>query len=73
MELQKSALNPGSRVVLIDDVLAIGGTMSSAAILCKEASLNVLGAGVLLEVKACNGGEKLDKMDLRWFSILKVD
>lgn len=73
LELQKSALKPGTRVVIIDDVLAIGGTMSSAAKLCKQASLDVIGAGVLLEVAACNGGVKLDEMGLKWFSILKCD
>ncbi|CDI96956.2 adenine phosphoribosyltransferase [Echinococcus multilocularis] len=72
-ELQKSALNTGSRVVLIDDVLAIGGTMSAAAKLCKEASLNVLGAGMLLEVANCEGGQRLDELGLKWFSILKMD
>ncbi|VDD82421.1 unnamed protein product [Mesocestoides corti] len=36
-----------------------------------SASLNVLGAGVLVEICECKGGEKLDKAGLRWFSILK--
>ncbi|KAL5105547.1 Adenine phosphoribosyltransferase [Taenia crassiceps] len=72
-EIQKSVLTAGSRVVLIDDVLAIGGTMSAAVKLCKAASLNVLGAGMLLEVANCNGGERLNELGLKWFSILKLD
>ncbi|VDM17601.1 unnamed protein product [Hydatigera taeniaeformis] len=71
-ELQKSALKAGSNVVLIDDVLAIGGTMSAASKLCKEASLNVLGAGMLLEVADCNGGERLNELGLKWFSLLQL-
>ncbi|KAL5963542.1 Adenine phosphoribosyltransferase, partial [Taenia solium] len=73
LEIQKSALKAGSHVVLIDDVLAIGGTMSAAVKLCKAASLNVLGAGVLLEVADCNGGERLNGLGLNWFTILKLD
>ncbi|VDK36557.1 unnamed protein product [Taenia asiatica] len=64
LEIQKSALKAGSHVVLIDDVLAIGGTMSAAVKLCKAASLNILGAGMLLEVADCNGGERLDELVL---------
>ncbi|VDL61143.1 unnamed protein product, partial [Hymenolepis diminuta] len=73
LELQISALKPGSKVVIIDDVLAIGGTMSAAAKLCREASLEVLGAGVLLQIVPCKGGQRLDEMGLKWFSILHFD
>ncbi|VDN98761.1 unnamed protein product [Rodentolepis nana] len=73
LELQKSALKPGSKVVIIDDVLAIGGTMSAAAKLCQEASMEILGAGVLLQIVPCNGGRRLDEMNLKWFSILHFD
>lgn len=71
--MQKSALAPGSKVVIIDDVLAIGGTMSAAYKLCREASFEVLGAGVLLQVVPCNGGKKLDELGLKWFTILHFD
>ncbi|KAM3174392.1 hypothetical protein ACTXT7_010632 [Hymenolepis weldensis] len=58
LELQISALKPESKVVIIDDVLAIGGTMSAAVKLCREASLEVLGAGVLLQIVPCKGGQR---------------
>lgn len=73
LELQKTALEQGSRVVLIDDVLAIGGTMTAAAKLCQEASLEILGVGVLLQVVPCKGGQRLDEMGLKWFAILHFD
>ncbi len=51
--------------------MAIGGTLGAAYELCKGASLNVLGSGVLVEISECKGGEKLDAAGLPWFSILK--
>lgn len=47
--------------------------MGAAVKLCEAASLNVLGAGMLLEVADCNGGERLNELGLKWFTILKLE
>ena len=53
------ALKPGARVLLIDDLLATGGTSAAAAALVKKFGANILEAAFLIELKFLNGREKL--------------
>ena len=59
------ALKPGSRVLLIDDLLATGGTASAAAALVKKLGAHILEAGFLIELKFLNGREKLQGVPIR--------
>ena len=53
------ALKPGARVLLIDDLLATGGTAAAAIALMKKLNAQILGVGFLIELKFLNGREKL--------------
>ena len=53
------ALHPGSRVLLVDDLLATGGTAAAAAALVQRLGGKILEIGFLIELKFLNGREKL--------------
>lgn len=53
------AFKPGSRVLLVDDLLATGGTAAAAAELVKKAGGVVVGARFLIELSFLKGREKL--------------
>jgi adenine phosphoribosyltransferase len=53
------ALKPGARVLLIDDLLATGGTAAAAAQLVKKLGANILEVGFLIELSFLKGREKL--------------
>lgn len=53
------ALKPGSRVLLIDDLLATGGTAAAAAQLVKRLEGQILEIGFLIELSFLKGREKL--------------
>jgi len=53
------ALKSGARVLLIDDLLATGGTASAAAILVNQLGGKILEAAFLIELTFLNGREKL--------------
>src|SRR3954454_10016335 len=53
------ALKPGSRVLLIDDLLATGGTAAAAAALVRKLGATILEISFLIELKFLNGREKL--------------
>jgi adenine phosphoribosyltransferase len=59
LELHVGAITPGSRVLVIDDVLATGGTMRAAADLIEQAGAHVAGNLVLIEIQALGGVEAL--------------
>jgi adenine phosphoribosyltransferase len=59
------ALKPGARVLLIDDLLATGGTASAALALMIKLGANVLEASFLIELKFLNGREKLKGCPVR--------
>lgn len=59
LELRADALQPGSEVVVIDDVLATGGTLQAAARLVERSGARLAGAGVLIELVALQGRERL--------------
>lgn len=60
MELHLDAIEPGERVVLIDDLLATGGTSASAATLIKKVGGILLAAQFLIELEFLNGRQKLE-------------
>ena len=55
VELQLSAVGGGDRVVLVDDLLATGGTLAAAAALVRGSPAQLLGAVVLIELGALRG------------------
>jgi adenine phosphoribosyltransferase len=59
LEMHVDALEPGARVIVIDDVLATGGTMLAAADLVKQAGGVVAGNLVLVEIAALGGQDRL--------------
>jgi adenine phosphoribosyltransferase len=63
--LHMDALKPGARVLLIDDLLATGGTAAAALALMKKLGAQVLEAGFLIELKFLNGREKLKGCPVR--------
>jgi adenine phosphoribosyltransferase len=59
------ALKPGARVLIIDDLLATGGTAAAAAALVRKLDAKILEISFLIELKFLNGREKLKGYPVR--------
>ena len=60
IEIQDDAVKPGDRVVVLDDLLATGGTMGASLDLLDSAGADVVGTACIIELNFLNGREKLN-------------
>jgi adenine phosphoribosyltransferase len=63
-EVSPQALAPGTRVLILDDVLATGGTIAASISLIERAGWVVAGVAVVLELEALQGRAKLAGRDV---------
>ena len=64
IEMHKDAVKPGQKVVIVDDLIATGGTIEAACSLVEELGGEVAKIIFLMELKGLNGREKLAKYDV---------
>ena len=60
LEIHLDAIEPGQRVILVDDLLATGGTMAAGIALLREVGAVVPAAAALIELTFLKGRARLD-------------
>jgi adenine phosphoribosyltransferase len=71
LEIHRDAIDGGNRVLIVDDLLATGGTAAAAIRLVEQIGGKVAGVGFVVELTFLNGRKKLAGQDV--FSLLKYD
>lgn len=69
LEIHQDAITPGQRVVLADDLLATGGTISAAAELVRQLGGEIVELAFLIELSALNGRDRLKGLPV--FSLIQ--
>jgi adenine phosphoribosyltransferase len=69
LEMHRDAISPGQEVLIIDDLLATGGTAAAVAALVESLGGRVAGIGFLIELEFLKGRDKLSRYELH--SVLK--
>jgi adenine phosphoribosyltransferase len=64
MEMHADAVSKGERVILVDDLIATGGTAEGAVKLLRQLGANVLAACFVIDLPELGGAEKLRKLDV---------
>ena len=65
LEVHQDAFEPGERVLIVDDVLATGGTARATASLVRRAGASVVGLAVLMELSFLKGRGAVPDLDVR--------
>ncbi len=60
LEIQPDLITPGVRVVVLDDLLATGGTLKATIDLARKAGAEVVAAACIIELESLKGREKID-------------
>jgi adenine phosphoribosyltransferase len=68
LEMHKDAIRRGQRVIIVDDLLATGGTCAATVQLAKSLGGNIAGLAFVVELDFLNGRNKLKGYDV--FSLL---
>jgi adenine phosphoribosyltransferase len=69
LEIHKDAVTPGQRVLIVDDLIATGGTAKAVASMAKSMGATVEGLAFLVELTFLKGREKVSEYDIH--SLLK--
>lgn len=71
LEMHRDAIQPGQRVLIVDDLLATGGTAAATAELARGLGAEIAGLAFVVELDFLKGREKLAKYEV--FSLLHYD
>jgi adenine phosphoribosyltransferase len=71
LEIHKDAIKPGQRIVIVDDLLATGGTACATASLAKSLGADICGLAFVVELDFLNGRKKLEPYEVH--SLLRYD
>src|SRR5271157_2822361 len=64
MEMHEDAVSPGERVILVDDLIATGGTAEGAVKLLRQMGANVLAACFVIDLPELGGADKIRNLDV---------
>ena len=73
LEVHEDAIEKGMKVVIVDDLLATGGTAKAAHQLLQRCGADIIGLGFLIELTELHGREVLENLDCKVFSAVRFD
>ena len=71
LEIHQDAIKPGQKVLIVDDLLATGGTMDASIRLAQKCGAEVVGCSFIIELAFLDGREKIQPIPVR--SLIKYD
>lgn len=73
MEVHDDALRPGERVLIVDDLLATGGTAEAGIKLCRRLGAEVIGCAFVIDLPELGGRKRLEEMDMPVHALCEFD
>ena len=73
VEIHADAVQPGERVLIVDDLIATGGTAEAAILLLRQAGAEVIGASFVIDLPDLGGAKRLNAMDVKTASLVAYE
>ena len=73
MELHEDAIEAGERVLIVDDLLATGGTAEAGIKLLEKLGGQIVGCSFIIDLPDLGGREKLEKLDMSVRTLCEFD
>ena len=73
MEIHDDAIRPGERVLIVDDLLATGGTASAAIELCRRLGAEVVGAAFVIDLPELGGRQVIEALGVEVHALCEFD
>ena len=73
IEIQQDCIAPGQRVVVVDDLLATGGTLAASVELFRKIGADVVGTATIVELTFLDGRRKLDELKVPFATLAQYD
>ncbi|MBC8495990.1 adenine phosphoribosyltransferase [archaeon] len=73
IEIKKNAINPGSKVLLIDDLLATGGTVIAAGNLLKKVGAEIVECAFVVDLPDIGGKKVLEEAGYKVFTMVEFE
>ena len=71
IEIHKDAIKPGQKVLVMDDLMATGGTMHASIHLLRKLGASIVSCGVIVDLPDLGGSERIQKMGLDVYSLVQ--
>jgi adenine phosphoribosyltransferase len=73
IEIHEDAIRPGERIVLIDDLIATGGTALAAANLIRKSAGVLVGAAFIIDLPELGGAARLEQAGIVWHALMAFE
>lgn len=73
MEMHRDAVQPGEKVVLVDDLIATGGTAEGAVKLLKQMGADIVAACFIIDLPVLGGRKKLEALGVNVHTLIEFD
>lgn len=73
IEIHEDAIRKGQRILIVDDLIATGGTAEAAAILIRRSGGDIVGASFIVDLPELGGAKRLDRLGVKWFALMAFD
>ena len=73
VEIHTDAISPGDRVLLIDDLIATGGTAEAAVALLRKMGAEVVEAAFIIDLPEVGGRKRLEKLGIKVFALCEFE